>query len=323
MHLPRCWVGIDVIGTRLHNEIMVHSAGGERVARSLRRAASKLGFDREGEQLFTSIVNEALSSGRTEDKSATEGRIECHQHWITAPDDVPVGLIVYLAPGPVPERPTYNSWVLDLESVTTRSGGDDLASLGDGRRPGEERPIRDLLTLVNFDDAPHFLSLYYDALTGKKGVLAHAYWSIRRGDQGPWKHFWSAANVDTELDERRSVYGLTVQLRERTQLDTRSRNMVRYTSATLVMVDPAKKVVVATTGALADKISDARLAEILEQIDFDRIIDAAADTMAEEIIDIDGAPFRVAAFLMPGAHQSPVLPVAILLVPHIDDNAAA
>lgn len=46
MALPAKWIAVDIIGTRLGEDVFIHSAGGERVARLLRRVASKIGFNR-------------------------------------------------------------------------------------------------------------------------------------------------------------------------------------------------------------------------------------------------------------------------------------
>ncbi|MFI5778971.1 hypothetical protein [Nocardia sp. NPDC051570] len=313
MHLPRCWFGVDVIATLLREEIFIHSAGGQRVARPLRRVASRLGFDRQGEDLFTAVVRDALA-GPAVDRVRAEGGLECHTHWIKAPDDTSVGLIVWLAAAPVQIRPVYNSWILDLHKVATRSGGDNLGLIGSDRLPGEERPIRDLLRHTNPEDAGEFLSLYYGARTGKEGAYTEAFWSVRPGDD--WVHFWSSTNLVGSADSgRATVYGLTAQLRDR-ELDTRLGTLVRYTNATLLMVDAQNKVTVTATGELAPALEDEQLLEqVLAQIDTDRVLAATSDSVVEQTIAIEGDQFRAAAFSVTNARKHIDGPVAILLVP--------
>ncbi|MBF6329066.1 hypothetical protein [Nocardia transvalensis] len=310
MHLPRCWVGIDVVGTRLHGEIFVHSAGAQRVARPLRRVASRLGFDREGERLFTHIAERALAGGAVEG-TCSESGIECRVHWIMAADDTPVGLILWVAPPPIAPRPVYNCGMLDVERVTTRTTGDGVGLIGDGRRPGEERPVRDLLRWMNPDDAPHFVSMYYDVLTGEEGTVAEAYWSVQPAGKD-WIHFWTAAVLGPPGPDRRIVYALTVQLPHR-DFDTRLGNLVRYTNATLVLVEASNKITVTSAGELAPLDED-RLAQVLAQIDIDGIAAAPSGAPVEHAITIDQDPFLAAAFPLSNVQKRPA-PVVILLVP--------
>ncbi len=317
MQLPRRWFGIDVIGTRLREEIFLHSADGQRVARPLRRVGSRLGFDRQGEELFTAVVTDALADPPV-DRIRCEGGLECHIHWIMAPDDTAVGLIIWLAAPPVPDRPIYNSWILDLRKVATRSGGDNLALIGTDRLPGEERPIRDLLRHTNPEDAGEFLALYYDARTAKEGAFTEAFWSVRPA--GDWVHFWSSTNiVGSAESDRAAVYGLTAQLRDR-ELDTRLGTLVRYTNATLLMVDARNRVTVTTTGELAPALEDEQLlGRVLDQVDTDRVLTSSTDSVVEQTISIEGDRFRAASFSVTSDRKRVDGPVAILLVPAAEE----
>ncbi|WP_378733338.1 hypothetical protein [Nocardia brasiliensis] len=316
MQLPRCWIGIDVVGTHLQGEIVVHSVAGRRAARPLRRIAYEIGLKSRGaEQLFKGVVTDLLGRPAT-DHTATEAGLECRSHWIKAPDGTPLGLIVWLAEPPPLPPPVYNAWILDLDRVTTRSSGDDLSLIGDGRKAGEERPIRDLLCRVNPDDAPAFLSLYYDALTGEKGLLAEAMWSVRAPTEDQWIHFWSAAHVGgigTPDDSGRSLYGLTMRLDSR-ELDTRLGTVVAFTNSTLLMVDADHRVPLATTGELAP-MDAVLIGQVLDQIDLDQVI-ASRDNAIERDIWLTGRPYRAKAFRLPTAQKRPVHPVAIVLRAH-------
>ncbi|WP_216905432.1 hypothetical protein [Nocardia noduli] len=314
MRLPSAWICIDVIGTAQHGEIMVHTVGEKRVSRSLRRVGAKLGFDHGGQALFTSLVSEALEATSRVDRAKSEGDLEFHTKWVIAPDQVAVALVVWLAPAPVAPRPIYNAWILDLQRITTRSAGDNLAIIGDGRIEGEERPIRDLLTNANVDDTPNFLALYWDALRGDPGLLAEAYWTIRSPER--WVHFWSAARVPTyptSVAERQIVHGISVEIAHRDVVSTMS-TMVAFTESTLLIVDADALFPVTTTGKLAP-LEERHIKDILDQLDLPDTA-ALAHAPVEQPITIEGSVFRCTAFALPTVQQRlTVKPVAILLKP--------
>ncbi|AHH17435.1 hypothetical protein NONO_c26430 [Nocardia nova SH22a] len=315
MRLPRHWIGIDVLGTRFRGEIIVHSVAGQKVGRRFGRVA-KAWCDFEGERLIAGIIHDAVNGHDYTDRAATDHGIECRLHWVLAPDGVPVGLNVWTAPGPVPPAPIMNSWIMDLQSVTTRSGGDDLTLIGDGRQPGEERPIRELLQWLVPDDAREFLSMYYNALTADAPRLIDAFWSVKPAGRQEWVHFWSAAAVDGELPPRRYMYGLTVQLVEREPFDPVLSKLIRFNNSTLLMVDARIRVVLTSTGPHARDFGEAELDEILGQHDLAEVLDAPADKVFEQQIQVGTRTFRSAAFLVTASaqdrHRSPV---AILLEP--------
>jgi hypothetical protein len=312
MRLPKIWIGVDVLGTQLKGTIVMNSAGGQRMPGRFRKEGKNLGFDRDGEALWTELVTRELEANHgREDKTLSTGGVEFHTHWIIAPDQTPVGLVVWLAEGPVAPRPVYNSWILDLERVTTRSGGDDLASIGDGRQVGEERPIRDLLRWTNPSDAPRFLALYYDALTGDESTVAEARWSVRPNDIGPWTHFWSAARVRFPDDSGRTVYGLTMKLSDRTDLDRSLGTYRRITGATMLIIDAERRVPISNTGPLAP-LTEEQIRYVLEQVDLALILDAADE---EQVIWLGDTKYLVSGFPLPTVQRRPVTPAAIILVP--------
>ncbi|MCU1641490.1 MAG: hypothetical protein JWN03_1765 [Nocardia sp.] len=270
-----------------------------------------LGFNKEGRVLFEQLVQEVLASGRHKDRQSTAGSLEFRTHWVLTPDDVPVGLVVWLGPGPVPPRPAYNSWIMDLDTVETSSAGDDLASIGDGRRVGEYRPIRDLLKFMNPDDVQAFLSLYYDARTGPKGTRAEAYWSVLPAGTDHFTHFWSSAMVVES--GTRFVHGITVKLAHREYTPQSTRGMI-IGGGTLVIVDPGTRVPVTVWGKLTDMLSDdCVVAELLSQLDIDRI-STDASALIEDTVTLGGAGrYHASAFLMPTSQKRPVHPLAIML----------
>ncbi|WP_331761179.1 hypothetical protein OG225_42750 (plasmid) [Nocardia sp. NBC_01377] len=315
MRLPSAWICVDVIGTAQCGEIVVHTFGEKRVSRRLRRVGTKLGFDHSGEALFASLVGAALEQQPRVDQRSSEHGLEFHTKWVIAPDNVAVALVVWLAPAPVAPRPIYNAWVLDLRQITTRSAGDNLAIIGDGRVEGEERPIRDLLTNANTDDTPNFLALYWDALTGDPGILAEAYWSIR--SPTGWIHFWSAARVPTHptsTAQRNFVHGISVELAHRDVVSTMS-TMVAFTESTLLIVDGDALFPVTTTGKLAP-LEERHIKEILGQLHLADITDDLAKAPVEQMISVEHTAFRCTVFALPTVQQRlTVRPVAILLKP--------
>ncbi len=309
------WLGIDIIGTMLHGEIVIHSAGGKRVARRLGRVASKLGFDYRGETLFRGVLADVLAGPRI-DCVRTEGGIECRTHWVSASDGTAVGLVIWLAPPPVAVRPVYNTWMLDLRRLVTFGGGDNLELYGVDRRVGEGKPIRALLQHMTPDDAPAFTRALYAMGAEREGAIADVAWSLRPDDKN-WVHWWSASTVLGTPGQRRAVYGLTIQLPHR-DVDTRLGTLVRYTGATLLMVDVHTHEVVNASGDLADALitDEQRMASVLGQIDLGRLINAAStNDIVEQAISIEGSLFRAALFPMSAGPVQPGSTIAILLVP--------
>lgn len=327
MRVPGVWIGCDVIATRLRREtrlqrsgeahrlrrsdIVVHSAAGQRVARVLTRCANTLGFDIDGERFWAEMVAD-LFDGPCEDRTADDAGIALRAHWVTAPDGEPVGLIVWLAPGSVPPRPIYNSWILDLDAVTTSSAGDDLAMLGTDRKVGEPRPIRDLLQYANADDVPKFLALYWDAATGTKGLAAEAIWSIQTPGAPDWVHFWSVAHAGVGPTDR-SVYGMSLQLASRPEpVVSTLRHIVQFTRSSLILVDAERRVTLHIAGALRAELCDSNIANLLDELQIARII-SGPQTSVEAIVTINGRQYEASAWPLPSAQHKPVRPAAIVI----------
>ncbi|MBF6125481.1 hypothetical protein [Nocardia brasiliensis] len=336
MRVPGAWVGVDVLTTRLRREariardgadsrlsrsdIMVHSAAGERVARVLTRCASMLGFDVEGERLWADMVAD-LFDGPYDDRTADDAKMALRAHWVKAPDGMPVGLVLWLAPGPVLPRPVYNSWILDLDAVTTSSAGDDLAMLGTDRQAGEPRPIRDLLRFANADDVPRFLALYWDAATGTKGLAAEAIWSIHPPGAPGWVHFWSAAHPGIGPTER-SVYGMSLQLVRRPEpVVATLRHIVQFTRHTLILVDAERRITLHTEGVLREELRDSNIVELLEDLQIARIV-SGSQTSVEATVTINDRRYEATAWPLPSVQSKPVQPAAIVLRP-VEDGAVS
>lgn len=356
MRLVRTWIGVDVTATRIRGDIssgkiVIHSAMGRRQNRLLRRwtdrvneeelrGAGTVAIDDEGRNLLAGLISDQLapvfaqldnhiSPGDLEyvDRADALGDLQWRAHWIAAPDGYPVGLVVWLAPGPVTERPVYNSWIMDLEAVATRSAGDDLSIIGTDRKVGEPRPIRDLLAFANAADVNNFLALYWDASTAPKGTLAEAMWSIKTPSATDWIHFLSSAYSGIGPTET-TVYGLSAQLPARPEgLDLTLRQMTRFHGTSLVLIDAERQVVLHAAGALRDELDAHRIADLIEQTHLTQWLDGSSSTATdspwfEGKVSIAGADYYATAWPLPSVQHKPVRPAAIMIQPH-HDNAMA
>src|SRR5690606_28937804 len=173
----------------------------------------------------------------------------------------PVGLIAWIGtdkPGP---RPTYNAWILDMAAMTTRTTGDNPSLIGDGREANEERHVQYLFTYLNPEDAWNMVGGYYDALTGEDGLLIDSYWSLRPG--GTWVHFWSSCRLRVRKNDQRLLYGLTMQLDKREMLEANISSLVRYSNATLLLVEARQTIPITTVGRHAP-LGESRISQVLE-----------------------------------------------------------
>lgn len=307
MALSGKWIAVDVIGSQLGNDIFIHSAEGERVARPLKRAAKALGLDKTGETVVRGVVTAALE-GRSIPK--IEGmHIELHQ--VDASCGTPVGLIVWIGTDKPTPRPTYNAWILDMAAMTTRTSGDNPSLIGDGREADEERHVQYLFTYLNPEDAWNMVGGYYDALTGDDGMIIDSYWSLRPG--GTWVHFWSSCRLRVRENNHRVLYGLTLQLEKRELLEANISSLVRYSNATLLLVEARHQIPLTTVGKLAP-LGENRISQVLEQVNLDLLAHPDMPEDAEQKITIDGIPFRAASFPLHSTRESHGDPVAIILL---------
>lgn len=300
------WIAVDIIGSQQRGDIFIHSAAGERVAKPLGRAKA-LGLDKTGEAVVRAVITAALE-GHSIPK--VEGvYVETHQ--VDASDGTPVGLIVWVGAGRPDPRPTYNAWVLDMAAMTTRTSGDNPSLIGDGREADEERHVQYLFTFLNPEDAWNMVGGYYDALTGEDGMLIDSYWSLRPGDA--WVHFWSSCRLRVRENNQRVLYGFTMQLEKRELLEANISSLVRYSNATLLLVEARHKIPLTTVGKLAP-LGEQRIAQVLEQVDLDKLAHVDAPEDAEQKIEIDGVPFLAASFPLHSAREHHGDPVAIILL---------
>ncbi|MET4614114.1 hypothetical protein ABIC28_005127 [Rhodococcus sp. PvR044] len=312
MAIEGTWLAVDIIGTRLDGEPFIHSAGGARIARPLKRCAGLLKLDRVGEDVVRAVIVAALE-GRSIPK--VEGIIvETHQ--IDASDGTPVGLIIWIGGQKPTPRPTYNGWVLDMQAMTTRTSGDNPSLYGDVREAGEEHPVHRLFTFLNPEDVWTLVAGYYDALTGKDGDLIESYWSLKPGDQ--WVHCWSSCRLHcADGDDIRLLRGLTLQLPHRELFESNFASLIRYTNATLLLVESTHKIPLTSAGRHAP-LGEGQIAQVLDQVDLGVLADPAAGEGLRQNLEIDGVPFTASTFEVRSNRKNHGVPVAIMLLREAD-----
>jgi hypothetical protein len=309
MAIQGTWIGVDIIGSLNHggDDLFVHSAGGARVAKYLRRCAKAIGLDRRGEEIIREVFKLKLAG---KEIPQTEG-IHVETHRVDASDGTPVGLIVWVGAQPPGPRPVYNAWILDMAVMTTRTSGDNPSLIGDGREANEERHVQHLFTYLNPEDAWNMVGGYYDALTGEDGMLIDSYWSLRPTEA--WVHFWSSCRLRVDEGDHRSLFGLTMQLEKRELLEANISSLVRYSNATLLLVEARNKIPLTSVGKLAP-LGESRIGQVLDQVDLAELASAQAPEDAEQRIEIDGVPFIATSFPLHSAREKHGDPVAIILL---------
>lgn len=314
MAIQGTWIAVDILGSRQGGDIFIHSAAGARVARPLSRCAKSFGLDKKGEAVVRAVI-EASLAGREIPK--VEGLyVETHQ--VDTSDGTSVGLIVWVGVQPPTPRPVYNGWVLDMQAMTTRTSGDNVDLYGDVREADEERHVMYLFTYLNPEDVWSLVGGYYDALTGDHGDLIESYWSLQPG--GQWVHFWSSCRLHlADGGDTRLLHGLTLQLEER-KFESNIASLIRYSNATLLLVEASHKIPLTTVGRHAP-LGEGRVSQVLDQIDLDRLANPEVPHDAEQKLTIDGVPFIASTFALKSTREHSGEPVAIVLL--VEDDAAA
>lgn len=313
MAISGTWLAIDVIGTKLETDVFVHSADGKRVARRLDRCASMLGFDKAGEKVVRAVARAKIAG----EEVPTVPGLFIESHHIDAADGTAVGLILWVGEREPDERPTYNAWILDMAALTTRTSGDDPAMIGDGRETGETRHIQYLFTWLNPEDAWAMVGGYYDALTGDDGILLDSYWSLRPGGT-EWVHMWSSTRLRVSASGARTLYGLTLRIKHR-EIEANIASLIRYTNATLLLVEARERFPITTIGARAP-LGEERIKQVLDQINLDKLARVDSDEPVEQRLTIDGESFLAAPFELHSAQGKHADPVAIILL--LEDQTA-
>ncbi|MGO4205263.1 hypothetical protein AB4Z09_26705 [Rhodococcus sp. TAF43] len=208
--------------------------------------------------------------------------------------------------------------------MTTRTSGDNVDLYGDVREADEERHVMYLFTYLNPEDVWSLVGGYYDALTGDHGDLVESYWSLQPG--GEWVHFWSSCRLHlADGGATRILHGLTLQLEDR-KFESNIASLIRYSNATLLLVEASHKIPLTTVGRHAP-LGEDRVSQVLSQVDLAALADPEAPRDAEQKLEIDGVRFVASTFALHSSREKHGDPVAIVLLVEEDavvaDNAAS
>lgn len=247
MKLDPRWIVLDLAGPE-DGDLMVHSVGGSPCERTLRRAvkACNLDLDREGVEAITKYVRE-LDTTRN-DAHVQVGGLHIAHHVVEHPDHGPLAVALWMHESAPAPRAVLNTWVLDLDDLTTVTAGDDVSIFGDGREEGEERPIQDLWRFLNPADAAALVTRYKEAVVAPDGSWTGIEWSIDNPDGDPL-HLYSGGRLRVDGEQRRIV-GTSVVLEKRTDVPPDLLGpLVAFTGITLAVVNREAKSAVTSIGA--------------------------------------------------------------------------
>jgi hypothetical protein len=239
MKLDPRWIVFD-LADRNNGDLMVHSIAGVPCQKSLRRAVKSglLGLDRDGYQAVAEFAQTRRYSGSVP---------HAEHHVVEHPEYGPTAIAIWLHPSPPVERPVLNSWVLDLDELTTVTAGDDVSLMADGRSPGEERPIQDLWKFLKPTDAAALVTRYQQAISDPDNTWESIEWTLTLPDSPPL-HMFSGGRLRIDGD-RRVIVGTSIVLQERTQ-QTRDlvSDLVGFSAITLAIVNRQARTAVTTVG---------------------------------------------------------------------------
>src|SRR5699024_312790 len=174
MRLDPRWIVLDLADTGT-GDMMVHSIGGKPCERTMRRAvkAGELRLDLEG-------ALAVMDYAKTRASSLPD--VHAEHHVVVHPEYGPTAIAIWLHPGPPSDRPVLNSWVLDLDELTTVTAGDDVSLIGDGRRVGEHRPVQDLWRWLSPPDAAALVMDYKRAIVEPDNAWTGIEWTLHPPD---------------------------------------------------------------------------------------------------------------------------------------------
>lgn len=248
MKLDPRWIVLD-LADRSDGDLMVHSIAGVPCQKSLRRAVrgGLLALDREGAKAVADFA-----TTRTYNGPATYAE----HHVVEHPEFGPTAIAVWLHPTAPTERPVLNSWVLDLDELTTVTAGDDVSLMADGRQVGESRPIQDLWRFINPTDADALVKRYQDAIVDPDNTWSSIEWTLTVPEVDPL-HMFSGGRLRVDGDKR-VIVGTSVVLTERTQVSKDLvTDLVGFAAITLAIVNRQARSAVTTVGADAPLSYDA------------------------------------------------------------------
>lgn len=240
MKLDPRWIVLDLADCN-DGDLMVHSIAAIPCQKSLRRAVKSglLRLDRDGYQAVLEFAQTRRYIGPV---------AHAEHHVVEHPEYGPTAIAIWLHHSPPTARPVLNSWVLDLEELTTVTAGDDVSLMADGRHPGEHRPIQDLWRFLKPADAATLVSRYQHAIGDPDNTWTGIEWTLALPGSPPL-HMFSGGRLRIKGD-RRTIVGTSVVLHERTDVarDLMA-DLVEFASITLAIVNRQARSAVTTVGS--------------------------------------------------------------------------
>lgn len=240
MRLDPRWIVFDLADTG-DGDLMIHSIGGVPCQRTLRRAVKfgLLDVDREGIKLLTDFA-------RTRTCSVPD--LIADHHVVEHPEYGSTAIALWLHSEQPTERPVLNSWVLDLDELTTVTAGDDVSVMKDGRREGEQRPVQDLWRWLSTPDATALVLDYKRAMVEPDNTWTGIEWTLNLPDSEPL-HMFSGGRLRL-TDGRRTIVGTSIALEERTEEPPDLMGpLVAFSGITLAIVNRDAKSALTAVGA--------------------------------------------------------------------------
>jgi hypothetical protein len=302
MRVPNQWIAVDLLGPSGRN-MLVHSAGGAKVAKALRRVdASELGFDETSRRIFTAYADSLRSDTDTAiDLPDDLGNLRIEHHLLTAADGKNITAIIWFGDTEPTPRPTYNAWVADLFNFTTATTGDDVKLIGDDREEGEERHGQHLFRYLNPEDAWRMMGGYYDAFTGDDGLYVDANWTLNVPDNPV--HFYSGCRL-VVTDTTRLLYGTSMQIAARPDYQSNIATLVGGGDRTLLLFEARGPQPLTSVGAEAP-VSPEFYESVMKQVDL--------KSPGQAEITVEGKEFTAMLFPLHSVQEQHGDPVAILL----------
>jgi len=240
MRLDPRWIVLDLADTGT-GDMMVHSIGGKPCERTMRRAvkAGDLRLNRDG-------ALAVMDYAKTRASSLPD--VHAEHHVVVHPEYGPTAIAIWLHPDPPSDRPVLNSWVLDLDELTTVTAGDDVSLIGDGRRVGEHRPVQDLWRWLSPPDAAALVMDYKRAIVEPDNAWTGIEWTLHPPDAEP-VHLFSGGRLRVD-GPRRLIVGTSIVLDKRTEQPPDLMGpLVAFAGITLAIVNRDAQTALTAVGA--------------------------------------------------------------------------
>ena len=240
MRLEPRWIVLDLADTGT-GDMMVHSIGGRPCERTMRRAikAGELRLDREG---ALAIVNYANT------RACNLPGVHAEHHTVVHPEYGPTAIAIWLHEDPPTERPVLNSWVLDMDALTTVTAGDDVSIIGDGRHEGEQRPVQDLWRWLSPPDATALVMDYKRSIVEPDNAWTGIEWTLHPPGAEP-VHLFSGGRLRVQ-GSNRLIVGTSVVLDKRTEQPPDLMGpLVAFSGITLAIVNRDAQTALTSVGA--------------------------------------------------------------------------